>query len=142
MDSGKFKEDTEEKGAGKGQEELEKLKARLGGFNSGELSTTNIHQKKRTESQASPPGHDSGEPEPPGRTRSTPVMDSGKADIGEPDTPSDKEKIREPEPEPEHKPDEEHVQQAAVEQRRESRREAATEQNPPNDVEDQSEDAA
>lgn len=134
MDFNKVKKELEEKGIEKGEQELDKLKARLGGFNSGEVSTASTHPEKQTESQASPPGHDSTQSESPGRTGATPVMDSGKADIGEPDTPRDKEKIREP------RPEEDQVR-AADKQGEESRREAAIEQNPAND-EDQAENAA
>jgi hypothetical protein len=133
MDFEKLKKDLEEKGVEKGQEELEKLKARLGGFNSGELSTTGDHQEHK-EAQANPPGHGA-EAVESGRTGATPVMDSGKADIGEPDSPGDEEEIREP------RPEEEQVQ-TANDQGAESRREAAMEQNPANDEENQAEDAA
>ncbi|HET9182673.1 MAG TPA: hypothetical protein VFP59_11110 [Candidatus Angelobacter sp.] len=145
MDLEKLKKDMEEKGVEKSQEELDKLKARLGGFNSGEVSTTsttNTGEETRKQSQASPPGHDSSEAASSVRTGATPVMDSGKADIGEPDTPRDQDKIREPRTEDEVR--RANVRRAADEQAEESRREAAMEQNPAKDVdgEDQAEDAA
>lgn len=133
MDFEQLKKDLEEKGVEKGQEELEKLKARLGGFNSGELSTTGDHQEHK-EAQANPPGHGA-EAVESGRTGATPVMDSGKADIGEPDSPGEEEKVREPGTE------NEPVRNAADHQGEESRREAAIEQNPAND-EEHAEDAA
>lgn len=70
MDFNKVKKELEEKGIEKGEQELDKLKARLGGFNSGEVSTASTHPEKQTESQASPPGHDSTQSESPGRTGS------------------------------------------------------------------------
>jgi len=135
MDFDKRKREAEEKGGEKSQEELDKLKVRLGGFNSGELSTTGARrQEKQRDSQGNPPGHGA-EAAKSGRSGATPVMDSGKADIGEPDAPRDEEKIREPGPE------DEQVQQAAAEQRGESRREAVLEQNPVKDK-DPAKDAA
>lgn len=134
MDFEKLKKDGEEKGVEKGQQELDKLKGRLGGFNSGELSTTGNRQEKQKEAQASPPGHGA-EAANSDRSGATPVMDSGKADIGEPDSPGNEQKIREPGTE------NKAVRQAAEKQGDESRREAAIEQNPAND-QDQAEDAA
>ena len=134
MDFEKLKKDLEEKGVEKSQEELDKLKGRLGGFNSGQVSTTQPEQGN--EIHVGPPtDHNSGQMANSGHTGTTPVMDSGKADIGEPDSPGDEEKIREP------RPEEEQVQHVANDQQSESRREAAIEQNPASD-EDQAEDAA
>lgn len=134
MDFEKLKKDLEEKGVEKSQEELDKLKGRLGGFNSGQVSTTQPEQGN--EIHVGPPtDHYSGQMANSGHTGTTPVMDSGKADIGEPDSPGDEEKIREP------RPEEEQVQHVANDQQAESRREAAIEQNPASD-EDQAEDAA
>lgn len=134
MDFEKLKKDLEEKGVEKSQEELDKLKGRLGGFNSGQVSTTQPEQGN--EIHVGPPtDHYSGQMANSGHTGTTPVMDSGKADIGEPDSPGDEEKIREP------RPEEEQVQHVANDQQAESRREAAMEQNPATD-EDQAEDAA
>ena len=134
MDFEKLKKDLEEKGVEKSQEELDKLKGRLGGFNSGQVSTTQPEQGN--EIHVGPPtDHNSGQMANSGHTGTTPVMDSGKADIGEPDSPGDEEKIREPGTE--NQP----VRQAADKQGEESRREAAIEQNPASD-EDQAEDAA
>ncbi|HEX5434715.1 MAG TPA: hypothetical protein VFY05_10795 [Candidatus Angelobacter sp.] len=145
MDFEKLKKDMKEKGVEKSQEELDKLKSRLGGFNSGEVSTTSTASRDEQtgrQSQATPPGHDLTEAASPVRAGATPVMDSGKADIGEPDTPRDQDKIREPRTEDEVR--RANVRRAADEQAEESRREAALEQNPANDVdgEDQAEDAA
>ena len=133
MDFDKLKKDVEEKGIEKGQEELEKLKGRLGNFNSGQVNTTTkpgegdeVHVGPATD-------HNSGQMANSGQTGTTPVMDSGKAGIREPGTVRPEEEIREPEPE---------EQGATSSQQQESRREAAIEQNPPRDEGDEAEDAA
>jgi hypothetical protein len=129
----KLKKDMEEKGIEKGKEELDKLKGRLGNFNSGQVNTTTQPDKGNEVHVGPPTDHNSGQMANSGQTGTTPVMDSGKADIREPETPRREEEIREP------KPDE---QEAASAQQKESHREAAIEQNPPRDEGDEAEDAA
>ena len=135
MDFDNLKKDLEEKGIEKGKEELDKLKGRLGNFNSGQVNT---QPQEGNEVHVGPPtDHHSGQMANSGQTGTTPVMDSGKADIREPEMPRREEEIREP------KPDE---QDAASAQQKESHREAALEQNPPRDEGDEAqtedEDAA
>lgn len=135
MDLKKLKKDVTEKGIEEEKDELGRLKSLLGKFNSGQVnaSTTpqgdEVHVGPATE-------HNSGQMANSGQTGTTPVMDSGKTDVREPETPRRQEEIREPSPEEEDK-----AQQAAA-QRRESHREAAIEENPPRDSDSSSEDAA
>lgn len=124
---------TEEKGFEKGKQEIDKLKGRLGNFNSGQVNTTTQPDKGNEVHVGPPTDHNSGQMANSGQTGTTPVMDSGKADIREPETPRREEEIREP------RPDE---QEAAAAQRQESHREAAMEENPPRDDGDETEDAA
>jgi hypothetical protein len=133
LDFDKLKKDLEEKGIEKGKEELDKLKGRLGNFNSGQVNTTTQPDQANEVHVGPPTDHNSGQMANSGQTGTTPVMDSGKADIREPEMPRREEEIREP------KPDE---QDAASAQQKESHREAALEQNPPRDEGDEAEDAA
>lgn len=137
MDFDKLKKDLEEKGIEKGKEELGKLEGRLGNFNSGQVNTTTQPDKDNELHVGPATDHYSGQMANSGQTGTTPVMDSGKADIREPETPPREEEIREP------RPDE---QEAASAQQKESHREAAIEQNPPRDEGDEAqtedEDAA
>jgi hypothetical protein len=133
MDFDKLKKDLAKKGVEKGKEELDKLKGRLGNFNSGQVNTTTTPDEGNEVHVGPPTDHNSGQMANSGHTGTTPVMDSGKADIREPKTPRREEEIREP------KPDE---QEAASAQQEESQREAAIEQNPTRDEGDEAEDAA
>ena len=132
MDFHKLKKNLEEKGIEKGKEELDNLKGRLGNFNSGQVNTTTQPDKANEVHVGPPTDHHSGQMANSGQTGTTPVMDSGKTDIREPETPRREEEIREP------RPDE---QEAASAQQQESNREAAIEQNPVRDKEE-AEDAA
>lgn len=133
MDFDKLKKDLEEKGFEKGKQEIDKLKGRLGNFNSGQVNTTTQPDKGNEVHVGPPTDHNSGQMANSGQTGTTPVMDSGKTGIREPETPRREEEIREP------RPDE---QEAASAQQKESHREAAIEQNPPRDEGDEAEDAA
>ncbi|HET9790329.1 MAG TPA: hypothetical protein VFR08_03430 [Candidatus Angelobacter sp.] len=133
MDFDKLKKDLEEKGIEKGKQELDKLKGRLGNFNSGQVNTTTQPDKGNEVHEGPPTDYNSGQMANSGQTGTTPVMDSGKADIREPEPPRRDEEIREPEPDD---------QEAAAAQRQESHREAAIEENPASDEGDKGEDAA
>jgi hypothetical protein len=125
MDFDKLKKDLAEKGIEKGKEEVDRLKGRLGNFNSGRVNTTTRPQEG-TEVEAGAPTEDNS-----GQTGATPVMDSGKAGIREPGTIRHDQEIREPEPD-EHE---------AAAQQQESHREAAIEQNPARDEGDEGEES-
>lgn len=131
MDFDKLKRDLEEKGIEKGKEELDKLKGKLGNFNSGRVNTTTQPEKGNDVHVGPPTDHYSGQMANSGQTGTTPVMDSGKADIREPETPRREEEIREPEPD---------EQGATSAQQQESHREAAVEQNPARDEGDEAKD--
>lgn len=127
MDLNKLEKDLADKGMKKGKEELEKLKDRLSGQGSGTgPNATTTPAQTDTD-------HYSGQMANSGHTGTTPVMDAGKRDIREPETPAKEEEIREP------NPDEQEDASASAE---ESRREAAMEQNPASDEETDREDAA
>jgi len=132
LDFNKLKKDLEEKGVEKGKEELDKLKGKLGNFNSGQVSTTKPEEGNEVQVEA-PTESNSGQMADSGQTGTTPVMSSGKAGIREPGTVRPEEQIREPEPD---------EQEAAAAQREESHREAAMEENPVRDEGDEAEDAA
>jgi hypothetical protein len=124
MDFDKLKKDLAEKGIQEGKEELDKLKGRLGNFNSGRVNSTTRPQEG-TEMEVGVPTEDNS-----GQTGTTPVMDSGKAGVREPGTSGHDEETGKPEPD-EHE---------AAAQQQESHREAAIEQNPARD-EDEGEEA-
>jgi hypothetical protein len=130
LDFKKLEKDAVDKGVEKGKEELEKIKNRMGNFNSGQVNASTTPEKPNELHVGPPTDHNSGQLANSGHTGTTPVMDSGKADVREPDTPRREDQIREPAPE---------EQEDASAQRKESRREAALEQNPPSD---KAEDAA
>jgi hypothetical protein len=130
LDLNKRRQDAIDKGAEKGKEELDKLKNRLGNFNSGQVNASRSPEEENELHVGPATDHNSGQLANSGHTGTTPVMDSGKADVREPDTPPREEEIREPSPE---------EQEDASAQRKESRREAAIEENPPSD---EAEDAA
>jgi hypothetical protein len=136
VDFNKLKKDLEEKGIKKGKEELEKLKGRMGNFNSGNVSTasTNAEQQGEAEAEAVS-GRNAGQVASSGREDTTPVMESGKAPVREPETPRREEQIREPESENQEQDD-------TSAQREESAREAAIEENPARDEAEDSEEAA
>ncbi len=136
MDLTKLKKDVTDKRIEKGKEEPDKLKGRLGNFSAGQVNSSTTPEESNELHVGPVTGHNSGQMANSGHTGTTPVMDSGKADIREPDTPRKEEEIREP------SPDEDEAQDDAAAQRRESRREAAIEENPPSDNETESEDAA
>jgi hypothetical protein len=127
LDLKEVKQELEEKGIEKSKEELDKLKGRLGNFNSGQANASTTPEKGNELHVGPATDHNSGQMANSGQTGTTPVMDSGKADVREPDVPRKEEEIREP------RPDEDENQEAAAAQRRESRREAAIEENPPSD---------
>jgi hypothetical protein len=133
LDFDKLKKDLEEKGIEKGKEELDKLRGKLGNFNSGQVNTTTKPQEGNEVHVGPPTDHNSGQMANSGQTGTTPVMDSGKANIREPEPPRREEEIREPDPDD---------QEAAAAQRQESHREAAMEENPASDEGDRDEDAA
>jgi hypothetical protein len=124
LDFGKLKKDVSSKGIEKGKEELDKLKNRLGNVNSGQVNASTTPEQDNELHVGPPTDYNSGQLANSGHTGTTPVMDSGKADIREPDTPRREEEIREPSAE---------EQEAASADRKESRREAASEENPPSD---------
>ena len=132
----KLKKDLQEKGIEKGKEELEKLKGRMGNFNSGNVSTASTSPEQQTETEPeADTGQNAGQIATSGRENTMPVMDSGKAPVREPETPRREEEIREPGS----KKDE---QNAVSAQGQESAREAAIEENPASDEADDSEEAA
>ena len=136
MDLNKLKKDLQEKGIEKGKEELEKLKGRMGNFNSGNVSTASTSPEQQTETEPEvDTGQNAGQIATSGRENTMPVMDSGKAPVREPETPRREEEIREPGS----KKDE---QNAVSAQGQESAREAAIEENPASDEADDSEEAA
>lgn len=136
MDLNKLKKDLQEKGIEKGKEELEKLKGRMGNFNSGNVSTASTSPEQQTETEPeADTGQNAGQIATSGRENTMPVMDSGKAPVREPETPRREEEIREPGS----KKDE---QNAVSAQGQESAREAAIEENPASDEADDSEEAA
>jgi hypothetical protein len=136
VDLNKLKKDLQEKGIEKGKEELEKLKGRMGNFNSGNVSTASTSPEQQTETEPeADTGQNAGQIATSGRENTMPVMDSGKAPVREPETPRREEEIREPGS----KKDE---QNAVSAQGQESAREAAIEENPASDEADDSEEAA
>lgn len=136
MDLNKLKKDVEEKGIEKTKEEISKLKGRMGNFNSGNVSAANTNAEQQSDPEAGEiGGEDAGRIASSDRKRTTPVMESGKAPVREPETPRREEQIREPEAE-------ENEQEGASAQRDESAREAAIEQNPASDEAEDSEEAA
>ncbi len=128
MDFNKVKQELEEKGIDKSKEEMDNLKGRLGNFNSGQANASTTPEEGNDLHMGPATDHNSGQMANSGQTGTTPVMDSGKADVREPDTPRKEEEIREPGPE-----EDEDQEDAAAVQRRESHREAAIEENPPSD---------
>jgi hypothetical protein len=136
VDFNKLKKDLEEKGIEKGKEELEKLKGRMGNFNSGNVSTASTNAEQQSDANTGElGGQNAGQIATSGRENTAPVMDSGKAPVREPDTPGREEQIREPGA----NKDEQH---AVSTQAEESAREAAIEENPASDDADESEEAA
>jgi hypothetical protein len=130
LDFNKIKNDAIDKGIKKAKEELDELKNRVGNFNSGQVNASTTPEQGNELHVGPPTDHNSGQLANSGHTGTTPVMDAGKADIREPETPRREEEIREPSPE---------EQEDSSAQRKESRREAAIEENPPSD---EAEDAA
>ena len=129
MDLSKLKKDLTDKGIEKSKEELEKLKARFSGQGSGQTTNATTTPAQTDEPHVGPAtDHYSGQMANAGHTGTTPVMDAGKRDIREPETPAKEEEIREPDPE---------EQEGASESADESRREAALEENPASDDEEE-----
>ena len=124
MDFNKLKQEAIDKGVEKGKEELDKLKNRMGNFNSGQVNASTTPEKGNELHVGPATEHNSGQLANSGQTGTTPVMDSGKTDIREPETPRREEEIREPSAE---------EKEDASAQRKESRREAAIEENPSSD---------
>jgi hypothetical protein len=136
VDFDKLKKDLEEKGIEKAKEEMDKLKGRLGNFNSGNVSTASTNVSQQDDASAGAlGGENAGDVASSRRESTTPVMQSGKAPVREPETPRREEQIREPDAE-------ENEQEGASAQREESAREAAVEENPATDEADDSEEAA
>jgi hypothetical protein len=136
MDFSKLKKDLEDKGMEKAKEELDKLKGRMGNFNSGNVSTASPIPEQQGEAKAGElGGQNAGQIASSGRESTTPVMESGKAPVREPEEPRREEEIREPGTKPNEKDD-------ASAQREESAREAALEENPASDDAADAEEAA
>ncbi len=134
MDFDKLKKDLEEKGIEKAQEELDKLKGRMGNFNSGNVSTASTNAEQHGDAEAVT-GQNAGQIATSGRENTAPVMESGKAPVHEPEKPRREEQIREP-------GIEQDEQDAVSTQGQESAREAAIEENPASDEAEDSEEAA
>ena len=136
MDFDKLKKELEEKGIEKAKEELDKLKGRMGNFNSGNVSTASPSAEQQGDAEAEAvTGQNAGQIATSGRENTTPVMESGKAPVREPETPRREEQIREP-------GTEQDEQDAVSTQGQESAREAAIEENPASDEAEDSEEAA
>lgn len=134
MDFSKLKKDVTEMGVEKGKAEVDKLKEALDAQRSKKTTNATTTPAQTDEVHVGPAtDHYSGQMANSGHTGTTPMMDAGKRDIREPETPAKEEEIREPNPD---------EQEAAAESREESRREAAIEENPARDEETDREDAA
>jgi len=136
VDFDKLKKDLEEKGIGKAKEELEKLKGRMGNFNSGNVSTASTNAEQPEAEQVGALGDENaGNIASSSRESTVPVMESGKAPVREPETPRREEQIREPGSEQDERDE-------ASAEGEESAREAAIEENPASDEDGGSEEAA
>ena len=136
MDFSKVKKDLEDKGMKKAKEELDKLKGRMGNFNSGNVSTASPNAEQQGDTKPGDVGgQNAGQIASSGRENTMPVMESGKAPVREPEEPRPEEEIREP-------GTKQHEKDDASAQREESTREAALEENPASDDAADTEEAA
>jgi len=135
MDFSKLKKDLEDKGVEKTKEGLDKLKGRMGNFNSGNVSTAGTNAEQQGNSTGERGGQNAGQIASSGRENTMPVIESGKAPVREPEEPRREEEIREP-------GTKQHEKDDASAQREESAREAALEENPASDDAADTEEAA